>query len=290
MKSLDQFINQHILEGIKGYKTGTIKPKEQLKSGKERFANRAVKVDGIENLDTSNVTTMYKMFYNTRFDLDSLDLSSWDVSSVISMHQMFSYCNIKYLDLSNWNTYNMSDMFCMFFNCNKLEYLDVSNWNMSNVEDANSMFSNCNSLKSLDLSTWDFKIKCNKFSIDRMFSGCKSLKSLNVSKFDLSNFNDQDIYGKNDLDLFGECYNLTDIRFGPGWGKSNVSDINLFLWDCGKDKGYMLSDETYESMLTMYDRKKAGLDIMKISFRKPHNIPKGWLEKMEERGYKIKIY
>jgi surface protein len=211
------------------------------------------------------------------------------------MNQMFNCCNnLKSLDLSNWNIHNASDMYSMFYDCYQLEYIDVSNWDMSNVEDVYGMFANCKSLKSLDLSSWDFKIKGDKYKINSMFKGCESLNSLDVSTFDLSNFvNAPNIYEEDyedTLDLFDGCYNLTNIIFGPGWGKSNDDYINLILFECGKNKGYKLSDKTYESMLTMYDRKKAGLSPMEITFNKKHNIPDDWKEKMEERGYEITIF
>jgi surface protein len=224
MKNLDQYI----LESLKGYKPGAIKPKEQLQlpqSCEKYFANQKVDVDEIENLDTSNVTNMESMFEQANFDLDSLDLSSWDVSNVTNMENMFHRClKIEYLDLSTWDTSKVINMKSMFDGCDHLKFLDVSGWDTSNIRNPESLYT------------------------------------------------------------FSECYNLTDIRFGPGWGKNYYV---LDLCDCGKNKGYKLSDETYESMLNMYDRKKAGLDPVTIYFNKNHNFPDGWREKMEERGYSI---
>ena len=53
------------------------------------------KLTGIENLnllDTSNVTSMYQMFYECR-SLTSLDVSNFDTSNVTSMSHMFYDCN-----------------------------------------------------------------------------------------------------------------------------------------------------------------------------------------------------
>jgi surface protein len=225
MKNLDQYI----LESLKGYKPGAIKPKEQLPENcNEYFFDKEVNVDEIENLDTSNVTNMDKMFERATFSSNSLDLSGWDVSNVKFTTNMFTYCNtIKYLDLSNWNTQSLTSAYGMFYFCKNLEYLDLSGWDTSKVK-----------------------------NIDYMFS---------------------------------VCYNLTNIKFSSSFSSlgSNNAPIELNLRDCGKNKGYKLSDETYESMLTIYDRKKAGLDPMKILVNKNHNIPDGWKDKMEERGYLI---
>ena len=221
MKSL----NQYILEGIKGYKPGDIKPKEQLSGDcKLHFADQKVDVDEIENLDTSKVTNMDSMFCYTIFNSnsDSLDLSSWDVSNVKDMSYMFQCCSIKYLDLSNWNTQSLTTMYGIFYYCKNLEYLDVSGWDTSNIKSAL-----------------------------RMFNGCTS---------------------------------LTNIIFGPNWFKSeNMTE--LYLMSC-----YSLSEETYESMLTMYDRKKAGLKPCEITLPRSsnyYNMPDGWVEKMKERGYSV---
>ena len=291
MKNLDQYI----LESLKGYKSSTIKPKEQLPEYcKLYFADQKVDVNMIENLDTSNVTNMDSMFDDAKFDSDSLDLSSWDVSNVEDMSYMFQCCSIKYLDLSNWNLNNIKRMPCMFYDCNNLEYLNVDNWDMSNVESLSYVFTTCHNIKKLDLSTWNNTN--NVCFIERMFNNCKSLEYLDISSLDTTNIciSANNLGSVDDYAIFMGCYNLTDIIFGPNFGKtSKVSAKECFtidLGDCGKNKGYKLSDKTYESMLTMYDRKKAGLDNMQITFYDRHNIPDGWKEKMEERGYDIKIY
>ena len=220
MKNLDQYI----LESLKGYKPGAIKPKEQLpEKCSKYFYKKKVDVDEIENLDTSNVMDMSSMFNRTIFNSDSLDLSSWDVSNVKFTTNMFYYCNnLKYLDLSNWNTQSLTTAYGMFYYCKNLEYLDLSNWDTSNIK-----------------------------STQNMFNG---------------------------------CINLTNIIFGPNWFKSeNMTE--LYLPSC-----YSLSEETYESMLTMYDRKKAGLKPCEIILPRSgnyYNMPDGWKEKMEERGYSV---
>ena len=250
MKNLDQYI----LESLKGYKPGAIKPKEQLiEDCSGYFEDQEVDVDEIENLDTSNVTNMDSMFSDATFNQTGLDLSSWDVSNVTNMDSMFANCkSLKVLDLSSWDVSNVKTIRCMFNGCGHLEFLDVSGWDTSNVTNMYSMFYGCNSLKSLDLSSWDT-------------SKVTSMSS-----------------------MFYDCRNLIDIRFGPDWFNSKGM-VSLELLYCGKNNRYKLSDETYESMLTMYDRKKAGLNPIKITLNRKHNIPEGWIDKIKERGYYINI-
>ena len=114
-----------------------------------------------------------------------------------------------------------------------------------------------------------------------MFWNCNSLKALDLSSWDTSN-----VINMNHM--FSDCNNLVDIRFGPDWFNSKDM-VSLNLSTCGKDKGYKLSDETYESMLTMYDRQKYDFDFMTIYFNKDHNIPNDFIDKVEAKGYDIRI-
>jgi surface protein len=116
-----------------------------------------------------------------------------------------------------------------------------------------------------------------------MFYGCERLESLDLSSWKIRR-NITNIY------MFKDCYNLTDIRFGPGWGKfkkDNSTEFSITIIDCGKNKGYKMSDKTWESMLNMYDHKKGGLNPIEIRLNREHNIPDGFKKQMEARGYII---
>jgi surface protein len=81
--------------------------------------------------DTTNVTSMVKMFYNCS-GLTSLDLSNFDTTNVTSMASMFSGCSgLTSLDLSNFDTTNVTSMSYMFYGCSKLTSLDLSNFDTS---------------------------------------------------------------------------------------------------------------------------------------------------------------
>ncbi|EPM7464169.1 BspA family leucine-rich repeat surface protein, partial [Enterococcus faecium] len=65
--------------------------------------NSTLNTIDLDNLDTSNVTTMYCMFYGCR-NLTSLDVSHFDTSNVTNMYYMFYNCSgLTTLDLSSWN-------------------------------------------------------------------------------------------------------------------------------------------------------------------------------------------
>ena len=105
-------------------------------------------IEGIENLNTQNVT---------------------------DMRDMFTCCYaLTSLDVSNFNTQNVEDMTDMFLGCEKLSLLDLSNFNTERVKDMSSMFSGCSTLQTIFAS--------DKFVTNQvlggydMFIGCDNLK------------------------------------------------------------------------------------------------------------------
>lgn len=146
-------------------------------------------IDGTENWDTSNVTTMNGMF-SCCSSLETIDVSKWNVSNVTDMCAMFFNCeSLKTLDVSNWDTSNVTIMQTMFRKCFSLEKLDVSSWNVSKVMDFNNMFAGDDygvtpwALKELDVSNWDTSSSTN---MRYMFYGCQAPGSIDVSKWDVS--------------------------------------------------------------------------------------------------------
>lgn len=107
----------------------TFKPKTAYNMFNE---SSLTEIEGIENLDTSECTTMEEMFYFCN-RLTSLDLSHFDTSKVTSMGSMFSLCyNLTSLDLSSFDTSNVTSMYGMFDGCYKLRAtLNIMNMPLS---------------------------------------------------------------------------------------------------------------------------------------------------------------
>ena len=60
------------------------------------------------------------------------------------MFDMFCYCdNIESLDLSGWDVSNVHNMNYMFYHCYNLKSLDLSGWDASKVEYIDRMFDEC---------------------------------------------------------------------------------------------------------------------------------------------------
>ena len=105
-------------------------------------------IEGIENLNTQNVTDM-----------------SW----------MFNCCYaLTSLDVSNFNTEKVTNMSNMFGSCEKLSSLDLSNFNTERVEYMSFMFSVCSTLQTIFAS--DKFVTKQVFDGDGMFQGCENLK------------------------------------------------------------------------------------------------------------------
>jgi surface protein len=117
------------------------------------------------------------MFYGCS-GLTSLDLSSFDTSSLKNLFGMFEDCSgLKSINLTNFKTDKVENMGQLFLNCSSLESLDVSGFKTDEANSMFNMFRDCSSLKSLDLSSFNTQKVTNMFL---MFSGCSNLTTIFV--------------------------------------------------------------------------------------------------------------
>ena len=112
-------------------------------------------IEGLSQLDTSNVTDMRSMFYGMS-SVTSLDVSGFDTGNVTDMKSMFNgMSSVTSLDVSGFDTSNVTDMEYMFRHMSSVTSLDLSNFDTSNVTDMSYMFDDMGSVTSLDLSNFD---------------------------------------------------------------------------------------------------------------------------------------
>ena len=192
-------------------------------------------IEGIEYLNTSQVTDMHNMFSECSH-LQTTDFSGFDTRKVKDMSNMFYNCgSLKSLDISNFNTSEVTNMRGMFYHCIGLTTLDLSHLNTSKVSIMISMFELCLNLLSVNLSGWDTR---NVGSMYHMFEKCKSIKTL-----DLSGFDTREKTCKMG-DMFNMCNELTTIfvsdKFAVGTG--DTGDGTMFL-GCTKLKGAKAFDK-----------------------------------------------
>ena len=209
--------------------------------------SKLTEIENISLLDTSNVTSMYQMFYECR-SLTSLDLSNFDTSQVTNMVSMFYSCSkLTNLDVSKFDTSEVTNMSAMFRNCSSLTSLDVSKFDTSNVTDMHEMFRGCRSLTSLDLSNFNtsnvtdmtlmfrecesiLELNVDSFDtsnvtkMDRMFSFCKKIKDLDLSNFDTSQVTNMD-------GMFSQCNSLTSLDVSK-FDTSKVTNMTYMFYEC----------------------------------------------------------
>lgn len=173
------------VDGVK--LTGTLQVVEPvvlpdgLKFGDE--ASTSTDYSWLKNVDTSNMTSMYRMFggcSNARV----IDVSNFNTSNVTGMGRMFENCfYVKNLDVSNFNTSNVTDLSTMFAQCSGLLSLDVSNFDTHNARNTYTMFNGCGKITSLDVSNFDLQKVVNA---NGMFSQCSLLENIDVSELKLT--------------------------------------------------------------------------------------------------------
>ena len=147
-----------------------------------KYLNNLTEIEGLNQLDTSNVTNMREMFKEMS-NLTSLDVSSFDTSKVTDMSYMFYRNGVTSLDVSGFDTSKVTVMSYMFLGMKNITNLDVNGWNTSNVTSMYGMFSGMSSVTSLDVSGFD---TCNVTTMREMFREMGNLTSLDLSGFDTS--------------------------------------------------------------------------------------------------------
>ena len=143
-------------------------------------------ISGLENINTTHVTDMSKMFYNC-YKLNSLDLTQFNTGNVENMNEMFYDCqNLKSLDLSAFNTAKVNNMYRMFYYC-FVKTIDLSSFNTANVENMNEMFAGASLVVNIYTSD-SFKTDKLKSS-EKMFYLCTNLPNFNKDEVDATHAN-----------------------------------------------------------------------------------------------------
>ena len=213
-------------------------------------------IEGIENLNTSNVKYMNEMFGQCS-NLETLDLSHFNTEKVGNMSNMFNGCTkLHDLNISSFNTENVTNMYGMFYGCSSLETLDLSHFNTRYVrkDGMNYMFNGCSSLSSLDVS--NFTTDKNSMQLDGLFKGCSSLQTLDLSSFSTGG-------ASSVTDMFDGCSALRTIYVSNLFTfKYGVSSSNMFR-NCENLKGAIgfisqNKDSRYANYVSGYLTKKVG--------------------------------
>lgn len=213
-------------------------------------------IEGIENLNTSNVKYMNEMFGQCS-NLETLDLSHFNTENVGNMSNMFNGCTkLHDLNISSFNTENVTNMYGMFYGCSSLDSLDLSHFNTRYVrnDQMNYMFNGCSSLSYLNVS--NFTTDKPSMQLDGLFQGCSSLQTLDLSSFDTRGAGSVNY-------LFDGCSALKTIYVSDHFEiPYSVKSSNMFR-NCHSLKGAISyeptkKNETYANYESGYLTKKVG--------------------------------
>ncbi|WP_308397716.1 BspA family leucine-rich repeat surface protein [Prevotella sp.] len=239
-------------------------------------------IEGIENLNTENVTHMNSMF-NECTALKSLDLTNFNTAKVTNMSYMFNDCSaLASLNVSKFNTAEVKDMDFMFYNCSTLTSLNLSNFNNAKVTTMISMFDGCTKLESLDLSNFNTAEVTN---MGCMFYNCSALTSLNLSNFNTAKVTNMSA-------MFYNCSALTTIYASDKFVTGQLSFSTDMFSGCKNLIGAIGYDETntnnkdYANLVDGYFSPEGGFHAYAefdggtgtLTFRRGVSMPTGAYE------------
>ena len=230
-------------------------------------------------IDTSNLTTMYRMFsgctslqivpnYNTSnvTNIEGMfqnctsltSVPAIDTSKVTDMYSMFSNCS-SITTVPLFDTRNVTNMPYMFSNCSSIT--TVPAFNTSNVNDMHYMFNNCTSLTTVpEMDT------SNVNNFDGMFYSCDSLTTIEGISFKSFSASTMSQYY-----LCGFSFN-SSIRkavFKDIGYQSNAKQFNterITNWGVNSDEIPDARQSVIDSLITYsFDRASAGYPTCTIT-------------------------
>ncbi len=187
------------------------------------------KINGCENLNTSKVKHMYKMFEKAPYA--NPDVSKWDVSNVNNMNGMFEGATSANPDVSKWNVSNVTYMIRMFQEATSANP-DVSKWNVSNVTNMNWMFYGATQANP-DVSKWNVS---KATYMNGMFEGATSANP-DVSRWDTSKVNDMRnmFNGATSANPDVSKWNVSKVAYMNGmFGGATSANPDVSRWDTSK--------------------------------------------------------
>lgn len=197
-------------------------------------------IEGIENLNTNEVTTMRNMFSDCRA-LTELDVSGFNTANVTDMNHMFCGCRaLTELDISKFDATKVKDISYMFRDCRALQTLNMSGFEASNLEKMTHPFNKCLVLADIDMSGFNTG---NVKNISGLFKKNTTLKTV-----DLSGLNAPKV--TNTSNMFANCSALENIDLSELNAPSMCKMANMFQ-NCNALKNIDLSELDAPSMYAM---------------------------------------
>ena len=207
------------------------------------------KIEGLEYLNTSQVTRMDDMFFHCLY-LTELNITNFDTRNVTNIDEMFRECyRLESLDLSNFSTSKVTLMWRVFMDCRKLKTLDLSNFDVSHVEAMVQMFYNCEDLRTIYCNDdWQAESRWGQ----EIFNGCMLLTGGNGTALYKENENgsytllikDYESYARPDEDGNPGLFTKKTLTIGGYYVKNGLQHL-----DCIKSGTVTYSEDDNELTL-----------------------------------------
>ena len=196
-------------------------------------------------------------------EINSLDVTGWDLSKTRNVNYLFNTVNVKELKgLDTWDVTNIEDASNMFYNISSLENISIRDWNAPNLRNAKYMFFNNPSLKKINIKinntsnltdisymfygnpllekvNIDYLDTSNVINMSNMFSGDYSLKKIDLSNFDTSKVTNMNSMFSGDSSLeevILDGFDLTKSTYGSNIigsmfsGANNIKNVSMKNW------------------------------------------------------------
>ena len=184
------------------------------------FYQTNIQTPDLSNWNVSNVTDMTYMFAScSNF---TGNISSWDVSSLENAFGMFQGAIYFNGDLSAWDLSSVINLRAMFKNCSSFN-ADISGWDVSSVTDMNAMFDGASSFNQ-DLNNWDVS---SVTEMGSMFDGAISFNQ-DLNNWDVSSVTDMN-YMFSDASSFNQDLN--------NWNVSSLEGMSLMFYGASSFQG-----------------------------------------------------
>lgn len=212
-------------------------------------------VEGLDDLNTSNVTNMGRMFSYTKIT----NFTNLDTSKVTDMSYTFFVYQRETLVFPEWDLSNVTDFFCCFSGGPEggtVKTLDLSNFKHREQTRLTYMFVSLYSVTNVIFPP-DFGKGLKDFS--GVFKGLKNVKSINIENLDLS-------CATNLSGMFNDCSSLTGLDVS-NWNVSNVEDMSFMFYGCSK-LGSIDVSKWDTSKVTNLDHFAAHANLKRIGMEK----------------------
>ena len=185
-------------------------------------------------------TTTYHWFYYMTSLAEIQGLEYLNTCEVTTMHGMFNICrSLTTLDLSTFDTQKVTDMGAMFSECRALTDVSLSSFDTERRVSFNNMFSNCISLTELDLSSFN---TAQVYNMSNMFYGCSHLTTIYVG-------DGWDASGVTDQAIFTGCTSLVGGA-GTTYDASHVDKTYAIIDGTNGQPGYLTAKPSVYAVYT----------------------------------------